>query len=100
MGRALTTFEAGFAANVIGSFVNGLTPSRASVAGFCRVIVWPYAFQLMWIIRRTNDQALAAPLRTSFGDPVGDSWRRTHSGRFTPRIRRLACNPRSRTCRV
>jgi hypothetical protein len=34
IGRALTTFEAGFALNVIGSFVKGLTPSRASVAGF------------------------------------------------------------------
>jgi hypothetical protein len=33
-GRALTIFEAGLAWNVIGSFVNGLTPSCDGVAGF------------------------------------------------------------------
>jgi hypothetical protein len=34
MGRALTTFEVGFALNIIGSFVRGLMPSCSSVAGF------------------------------------------------------------------
>jgi hypothetical protein len=33
-GRALITFLAGFALNIIGSFVNGLIPFRAFVAGF------------------------------------------------------------------
>ena len=33
-GRALTTFRAGFALNIIGSFVNGLMPLRSFVAGF------------------------------------------------------------------
>jgi hypothetical protein len=32
--RALTTLLAGFASNLIGAFVNGLTPSCAGVAGF------------------------------------------------------------------
>ena len=30
-GRALTTFRAGFALNIIGSFVNGLMPLRSFV---------------------------------------------------------------------
>src|SRR6201995_5257516 len=33
-GRALTIFRAGFALKVVGSFVNGLMPWRAFVAGF------------------------------------------------------------------
>src|SRR5215467_4081913 len=33
-GRALTIFRAGFALNIVGSFVNGLMPFRAFVAGF------------------------------------------------------------------
>jgi|SRR5689334_2010904 hypothetical protein len=33
-GRALTTFRAGFALKIIGSFVNGLMPLRSFVAGF------------------------------------------------------------------
>ena len=33
-GRALMTFLAGFALNTAGSFVNGLMPFRAFVAGF------------------------------------------------------------------
>src|SRR6266436_9021103 len=33
-GRALTIFRAGFALNIVGSFVNGLMPFRALVAGF------------------------------------------------------------------
>ncbi len=33
-GRALTALLAGFAANVVGSLVNGLIPSRAGLAGF------------------------------------------------------------------
>jgi hypothetical protein len=33
-GRALTTFRAGFALKIIGSFVNGLIPLRSFVAGF------------------------------------------------------------------
>jgi hypothetical protein len=33
-GRALITFLAGFALNIVGSFVNGLMPFRAFVAGF------------------------------------------------------------------
>jgi hypothetical protein len=33
-GRALITFLAGLALNIVGSFVNGLMPFRAFVAGF------------------------------------------------------------------
>src|SRR6516162_5339626 len=33
-GRALTIFRAGFALNIVGSFVKGLMPFRAFVAGF------------------------------------------------------------------
>jgi hypothetical protein len=33
-GRALIIFRAGFALNIVGSFVNGLMPFRAFVAGF------------------------------------------------------------------
>src|ERR1700682_5928263 len=33
-GRALMIFRAGFALNTVGSFVNGLMPFRAFVAGF------------------------------------------------------------------
>src|ERR1019366_6300896 len=33
-GRALMIFRAGFALNIVGSFVNGLMPFRAFVAGF------------------------------------------------------------------
>ena len=33
-GRALMIFRAGFALNTVGSYVNGLTPLRAIVAGF------------------------------------------------------------------
>jgi hypothetical protein len=33
-GRALMIFRAGFALNVVGSFVKGLMPFRAFVAGF------------------------------------------------------------------
>src|SRR5712691_5178696 len=33
-GRALTIFRAGFALNIVGSFVNGLMPLRSFVAGF------------------------------------------------------------------
>src|SRR6202022_1055274 len=33
-GRALTIFRAGLALNTVGSFVNGLIPSRSLVAGF------------------------------------------------------------------
>src|SRR4029079_15719719 len=34
IGRALISFRAGLALSVVGSFVNGLIPSRAFVAGF------------------------------------------------------------------
>src|SRR5262245_30714519 len=34
IGRALTIFQAGFALNIVGSFVNGLMPLRSFVAGF------------------------------------------------------------------
>src|ERR1700761_1566170 len=37
IGRALTAFEAGLAAMVIGCFVNGLTPCLSSVAGLTLV---------------------------------------------------------------
>ena len=33
-GRALMIFRAGFALNIVGSFVNGLMPLRSFVAGF------------------------------------------------------------------
>jgi hypothetical protein len=33
-GRALIIFRAGFALNIVGSFVNGLMPLRSFVAGF------------------------------------------------------------------
>src|SRR6516162_11776970 len=33
-GRALMIFRAGFALNIVGSFVNGFMPFRAFVAGF------------------------------------------------------------------
>merc|ERR1719436_1363508 len=35
MGNALTVLDAGLALNTQGSFVNGFTPFRAGVAGFC-----------------------------------------------------------------
>merc|ERR1719350_2672970 len=34
MGNTFTVFDAGFALNTHGSFVNGFTPFRAGVAGF------------------------------------------------------------------
>src|SRR6266851_8368532 len=34
IGRALIIFRAGFALNIVGSFVNGLMPLRSFVAGF------------------------------------------------------------------
>jgi hypothetical protein len=37
-GRALTILRAGFALKTVGSFVNGLMPSRAFVAGFFTTI--------------------------------------------------------------
>jgi hypothetical protein len=37
-GRALMIFRAGFALNIVGSFVNGLMPFRAFVAGFLMTI--------------------------------------------------------------
>jgi hypothetical protein len=38
-GRALMIFRAGFALNIVGSFVNGLMPFRAFVAGFLTTAV-------------------------------------------------------------
>jgi hypothetical protein len=37
-GRALMIFRAGFALNIVGSFVKGLMPFRAFVAGFLMTI--------------------------------------------------------------